>query len=37
MYRANSIAKWFINEIHPEPLKLPKLLYLTQGFSYAFL
>ena len=35
-YCALDIAKWFINEIHPEPLKLQKLLYLSQGFSYAF-
>ena len=35
-YKANDIAKWFINEIHPEPLKLQKLLYLAQGYSYAF-
>lgn len=33
---ASLIAKWFINELHPEPLKLQKLLYLAQGFSYAF-
>ena len=33
---AKVIAKWFINELHPEPLKLQKLLYLSQGFSYAF-
>lgn len=35
-YNASDIAKWFINEVHPEPLKLQKLLYLAQGFSYAF-
>lgn len=35
-YQAIDIAKWFINEIHPEPLKLQKLLYLAQGYSYAF-
>lgn len=35
-YKAIDIAKWFINEIHPEPLKLQKLLYLAQGYSYAF-
>lgn len=35
-YTAQEIAKWFINEIHPEPLKLQKLLYLAQGYSYAF-
>lgn len=34
--KASLIAKWFINELHPEPLKLQKLLYLAQGFSYAF-
>lgn len=33
---ASTIAKWFINELHPEPLKLQKLLYFSQGFSYAF-
>lgn len=33
---AQDIAKWFINEIHPDPLKLQKLLYLSQGFSFAF-
>lgn len=33
---ALTVAKWFINESHPEPLKLQKLLYLAQGFSYAF-
>lgn len=36
MKNAETIAKWFINELHPEPLKLQKLLYLAQGFSYAF-
>ena len=36
MNNALDIAKWFINELHPEPLKLQKLLYLAQGFSYAF-
>ena len=35
-YSAQEIAKWFINEIHPEPLKLQKLLYFAQGYSYAF-
>lgn len=35
-YEAIEIAKWFINEVHPEPLKLQKLLYLAQGYSYAF-
>ena len=35
-YNAKEIAKWLINEIHPEPLKLQKLLYLAQGYSYAF-
>lgn len=35
-YKAIDIAKWFINELHPEPLKLQKLLYLAQGYSYAF-
>lgn len=35
-YDALTIAKWFINKIHPEPLKLQKLLYLAQGYSYAF-
>lgn len=33
---ATTIAKWFINELQPEPLKLQKLLYLAQGFSFAF-
>ena len=36
IYRASVIAKWIINKIHPEPLKLQKLLYLAQGYSYAF-
>ena len=36
IYSANLIAKWIINKIHPEPLKLQKLLYLAQGYSYAF-
>lgn len=36
IYDAMTIAKWIINEIHPEPLKLQKLLYLAQGYSYAF-
>lgn len=36
VYDAITIAKWIINEIHPEPLKLQKLLYLAQGYSYAF-
>lgn len=36
MTNAMTIAKWFINELHPEPLKLQKLLYLSQGFSFAF-
>ena len=36
MYTAFDVAKWFINELHPEPLKLQKLLYLAQGFSFAF-
>ena len=35
-YEAITIAKWIINKIHPEPLKLQKLLYLAQGYSYAF-
>lgn len=34
--KALLVAKWFINELHPEPLKLQKLLYLSQGFSFAF-
>jgi len=33
---AELVAKWFINELHPEPLKLQKLLYLAQGYSFAF-
>lgn len=36
IYDAIVIAKWIINKIHPEPLKLQKLLYLAQGYSYAF-
>lgn len=36
IYNALIIAKWIINKIHPEPLKLQKLLYLSQGYSYAF-
>jgi len=36
IYDALTIAKWIINEVHPEPLKLQKLLYLAQGYSYAF-
>ena len=36
IYNALTIAKWIINKIHPEPLKLQKLLYLAQGYSYAF-
>lgn len=35
-YKAIDIAKYFINELHPEPLKLQKLLYFARGFSYAF-
>lgn len=30
------VAKWFINETSPDPLKLQKLIYLAQGFSFAF-
>jgi uncharacterized phage-associated protein len=36
IYDASVIAKWIINKIHPEPLKLQKLLYLAQGYSFAF-
>ncbi len=36
MEKINDIAKWFINEISPDPLKLQKLIYLAQGFSYVF-
>lgn len=36
VYEASIIAKWIINKIHPEPLKLQKLLYFAQGYSYAF-
>ena len=36
VYDALTIAKYIINKIHPEPLKLQKLLYLAQGYSYAF-
>ena len=32
VYDALTIAKWIINKIHPEPLKLQKLLYLAQGY-----
>ena len=32
IYDALTIAKWIINKIHPEPLKLQKLLYLAQAF-----
>ncbi|MCM1053663.1 MAG: DUF4065 domain-containing protein [Ruminococcus sp.] len=35
-YNIIDIAKWFVNELHPEPLKLQQLLYLAQGISYAF-
>lgn len=35
-YNVTEIANWFINELHPEPLKLQKLLYFAQGYSYAF-
>ena len=27
IYDALTIAKWIINKVHPEPLKLQKLLY----------
>ena len=36
IYNASIIAKWFINKIHPEPLKLQKMLYLAQGYNFAF-
>lgn len=36
MLKAIDVAKWFINNVQPEPLKLQKLLYLSQGYSYAF-
>lgn len=36
IYDALTVAKCIINRIHPEPLKLQKLLYLAQGYSYAF-
>ena len=36
IYKAILIAKWIINKVHPDPLKLQKLLYLAQGYSYAF-
>lgn len=36
VYDAITIAKWIINKIHPEPLKVQKLLYLAQGYSFAF-
>jgi len=28
------IARWFINNINPDPLKLQKLLYFSQGISF---
>ena len=36
--KAIDVAKWFINETSPDqdPLKLQKLIYLAQGFSFAF-
>lgn len=34
MEKIDDIAKWFINETNPDPLKLQKLLYLAQGISY---
>ena len=34
MEKIDDIAKWFINETTPDPLKLQKLLYLAQGISY---
>ena len=36
MEKIKNIAKWFINEISPDPLKLQKLLYLAQGISFCF-
>ena len=36
IYDALTIAKCIINKIHPEPLTLQKLLYFSQGYSYAF-
>ena len=30
----NMVAKWFINEVSPDPLKLQKLLYFSQGISF---
>lgn len=36
IYDALTIAKYIINKIHPEPLTLQKLLYFSQGYSYAF-
>lgn len=32
--KISDITKWFINEVNPEPLKLQKLLYFSQGISY---
>lgn len=34
MEKISDIAKWFINETNPDPLKLQKLLYFSQGISY---
>lgn len=36
MEKIENIAKWFINEISPDPLKLQKLLYFAQGISFCF-
>jgi uncharacterized phage-associated protein len=36
MEKIELISRWFINELHPSPLKLQKLLYLAQGFHFAF-
>lgn len=34
MERVESVSKWFINELNPDPLKLQKLLYFAQGISF---
>lgn len=36
MEKIADVAKWFINELSPDPLKLQKLLYFAQGISYCF-
>lgn len=36
MVNAEIVAKWFINNVNPDPLKLQKLLYFAQGISFCF-